>query len=121
MMPFRACHVVSAILIALSFPATAAEVETMVVHPTMLLVNGARHLADGDISGARRYLATAARAGSAEGARMLAESYDPGWQASHGVSGVQWLADPDAAVWWYRRAVELGDTKPGNRYAEAAR
>lgn len=72
-----------------------------------------------DITGARRLLEKVADAGSPIAARRLAESYDPVWQVTHGVLGASWLADPDQAFMWYKRAADLGDDKPGNRYIEA--
>jgi hypothetical protein len=63
-------------------------------------------LAQGDISGARRFLERAALAGHAPAAFALAETHDPRWLAAHGARGI--LADPEAAGRWYRRAAELG-------------
>ena len=103
----------------------ADPVPTMTIRPTALspslLALKARGIAkieiEGDISGARRVLGPVAEAGSAEAARMIAETYDPIWLAHH-VIEIDGLSDPEEAFLWYKRAAELGDTKPGNLYVD---
>lgn len=60
----------------------------------------------GDISGARRFLERAARAGSGAAAMAMAESFDPHVLARRGVIGMR--PDTDAARLWYREALMLG-------------
>gem|GEM_PF-1176207 len=106
-------------------PAPAAEptaVAAPVVppRPTMdpalldaLLRRGDTLLSTGDISGARRFFERAAAAGSAAGARAMAETYDPRTLAQRRVVGL--TPDREAALTWYRRAAALGSAEAAAR------
>ena len=73
----------------------------------LLLHRGDAMLALGDIGSARLFYARAASAGDAHGAIGVAKTYDPRVLSQMGVRGIQ--ADPAAAVFWYRKALDLGD------------
>jgi len=113
----------SAMLFLLCVPAMAAEPATAIIQmerrDARLIQYGEQAMQAGNLTAARRLLKRPALAGNAEAARRIADTYDPVWQAQHGVVGVAWLADPDAAIQWYKLAAELGDDEPGNRYLEA--
>lgn len=70
-------------------------------------------LRNGDISSARRILEFLASQGSANGARALAETYDPGYLRNVVVTGLQ--PDVERAKHWYKRAAALGDSKAATR------
>jgi hypothetical protein len=77
------------------------------------LARGDWLLATGDVASARLLYERAADAGEARAAMRLGETFDPFYlQASHlrGLHG-----DPDAAVFWYRHARELGATGVDSR------
>ncbi len=80
-------------------------------------------LAMNDIAAARALYEYAANAGSARGARALAETYDPGFLRRLGVIGPK--PDLALAAAWYRKAAALGDDGAEARIrtlaAEAAR
>jgi len=65
--------------------------------------------AQGNISGARRYYATAAEAGHAGAARALGRLYDPAYLQRKTIGGID--PDPEAARRWYERAAALEDPK----------
>jgi TPR repeat protein len=66
----------------------------------------------GDISGARRFYASAAERGHAGAARSLGRLYDPAVAGQTFLGGID--SDPASARYWYERAAAMGD-------AEAAR
>lgn len=69
----------------------------------------------GDISGARRFLERAARAGSGAAALAMAESFDPRILPERGVIGLP--PDRAAALAWYHRALALGIAEAASRIA----
>lgn len=70
-----------------------------------LMRRGDALLAIGDVSGARRFYARAAEAGSPEGAQAAGRSYDPAELTRLGLHGVH--PDPATATTWYRHAEAL--------------
>jgi hypothetical protein len=70
------------------------------------VASGKRYLEQGNVAVARQFFRRAANAGLAEGAKMLAATYDPDELARLGVQGV--VADRAQAQKWYDRARELG-------------
>jgi hypothetical protein len=75
----------------------------------ILLERGQELLRNGDIAAARLVLRRAAKAGSAEAALSLGNSFDPTVLRDIGVLG--FAADPVQAQSWYRKAGELGSTE----------
>ena len=67
----------------------------------------------GDVASARLFYERAADAGEAQGAVRLAETFDPVFLYRAYLRGVR--SDFDAAVFWYRRARELGATEVADR------
>jgi TPR repeat protein len=67
----------------------------------------------GDISGARRFFQRAADGGSAAAAQAMAETHDPRILARRGVIGL--APDREAALSWYRRALDLGAPEAASR------
>jgi TPR repeat protein len=63
----------------------------------------------GDVSGARRFYASAAAQGHAEAARNLGRLYDPAYLQQTVVGGID--PDPALARHWYERAIALGDAQ----------
>jgi TPR repeat protein len=61
----------------------------------------------GDLSGARRFYASAAELGDAAAARGLGRLYDPAYVSHTAIGGID--PDPTLARFWYNRAVSLGD------------
>jgi hypothetical protein len=79
-----------------------------------LIKRGGEFQAKGNVEAARLFYEKAADAGLAEGALVLASTYDPGELArQHVVGGL--LPDPDAARRWYERARELGAAEAEER------
>nr|WP_294517721.1 hypothetical protein [uncultured Rhodopila sp.] len=76
-------------------------------HAAELLARGQDAERSGDISGARRFYASAAERGNAVAARDLGRLYDPAYLGRTVIGGID--ADPAAARHWYQRAAELGD------------
>ena len=70
-------------------------------------------LKNGDVSSARRILEFLVALGSAKGARLLGETYDPIYLNSIAIAGMQ--PDIELAKKWYSRAVELGDSQSQQR------
>lgn len=71
-----------------------------------LVALGSRHLGNGNVAAAREFFRRAADGGLAEGALLLASTYDP---AELGALKVQGLSpDPAEAKRWYERARALG-------------
>lgn len=69
----------------------------------------AEHL--GDVSGARRYYASAAAQGNAAAALALGRLYDPTYLKQTAFGGIE--PDPALARHWYERAAALGDAEAG--------
>jgi hypothetical protein len=74
-----------------------------------LFVRGQQAEREGDVSGARRFYATAAEQGSAAAARSLGRLYDPGYLKQAAIGGID--PNPALARHWYERAVGMGDTQ----------
>jgi hypothetical protein len=74
-----------------------------------LFVRGQQAEREGDVSGARRFYATAAEQGSAAAARSLGRLYDPGYLKQAAIGGID--PNPALARHWYERAVAMGDTQ----------
>ena len=72
----------------------------------MLLSRGDSLFANGDVVSARLFYERAAEAGHGQAALRLGESYDPAFLAQARLYGIR--SDLSAAVFWYRRARELG-------------
>jgi TPR repeat protein len=64
------------------------------------------------VTAARLLYARAAEAGSAQGARLVARTYDDAYLTA---ADVATLADPEAARTWYGRAAALGDAEAARR------
>ncbi|HEV2673619.1 MAG TPA: hypothetical protein VGV37_03695 [Aliidongia sp.] len=73
----------------------------------MLIARGDALLANGDFAAARLFYLQASRAGSAEAATAVARTYDPLALTRLGVVGAR--GEPDKAIEWYRKALDLGD------------
>lgn len=76
-------------------------------HADALFARGKAAEERGDISGARRFYASAAERGHAAAARDLGRLYDPAVLGHMVVGGID--ADPALARHWYERAADLGD------------
>jgi TPR repeat protein len=63
----------------------------------------------GDVSGARRFYASAADQGSATAARDLGRLYDPAFLQRTAMGGID--PDPALARHWYERALAMGDAE----------
>jgi TPR repeat protein len=76
-----------------------------------LLTRGeeAEHL--GDVSGARRFYASAASQGNAKAALSLGRLYDPAYLKQTALGGID--PDPAQARQWYERALALGNSEAG--------
>nr|WP_294505715.1 hypothetical protein [uncultured Rhodopila sp.] len=88
-------------------PAPRLTVRSPDARAAELLARGEDAERTGDISGARRFYASAAGRGNAVAARDLGRLYDPAYLGRTVVGGID--ADPAAARHWYQRAAELGD------------
>jgi hypothetical protein len=75
-----------------------------------LLARGDWLFATGDVASARLLYERAADAGVARAAVRLAETFDPVSSHLRGLRG-----DSDTAVFWYRRARDLGATGVASR------
>jgi hypothetical protein len=77
------------------------------------LQKGANLMKAGDIAAARLIFEELARKNSADGARALAETFDPKILGGVLIAGLH--PDIDLAKKWYRRAAELGDREASAR------
>jgi hypothetical protein len=75
----------------------------------VLIAQGQKFIADGDIVTARLIFERAARAGNATAALALAAAYDPIMLSKLGVLGVD--TDMEKALLWYQRAQTLGSAQ----------
>jgi TPR repeat protein len=66
----------------------------------------------GNVSGARRFFASAADQGSSAAARSLGRLYDPAYLKQTALGGID--PDPALARSWYERAVAMGDAQAGS-------
>jgi hypothetical protein len=78
-----------------------------------LLARGDWWFATGDVASARLFYERAAGAGEARAAVKLGETFDPAFLSRLKLRGVR--ADSDMAVFWYRRARDLGANDAGSR------
>jgi TPR repeat protein len=76
-----------------------------------LYVRGQEAERQGNLSGARRFFASATEQGSSAAARSLGRLYDPAYLKQAALGGID--ADPALARRWYERAVAMGDTEAG--------
>jgi hypothetical protein len=84
-------------------------VRTLDPQEISLLINqGEKHVAVGDLAAARTVFQRAAQAGDATAALALAATYDPNVLARLGVLGMGTNADAEKARTWYRTAEGLG-------------
>jgi TPR repeat protein len=66
----------------------------------------------GNVSGARRFFASAAGQGSSAAARSLGRLYDPAYLKQTALGGID--PNPVLARHWYERAVAMGDVQAGS-------
>jgi hypothetical protein len=78
-----------------------------------LLARGDWLFATGDVTSARLLYERAAAAGEARAAVMLGQTFDPAYLDFAHLRGLQ--RDPGTAVFWYRRARDLGATGVASR------
>jgi len=78
-----------------------------------LLARGDWLFATGDVASARLLYERAAAVGEARAAVKLGETFDPAFLSRLSLRGMR--ADSDMAVFWYRRARDLGASDAGNR------
>jgi len=78
-----------------------------------LLARGDWWFATGDVASARLFYERAAGVGEAQAAAKLGETFDPAFLSRLNLRGVR--ADPGMAVFWYRRARDLGATDAASR------
>jgi hypothetical protein len=90
-------------------PSAGSGVGRPVPRAVELLARGQEAERAGDVSGARRFYATAAGQGSAMAARSLGRLYDPAYLNQSALGGID--PDPALARHWYERAVAMGDTQ----------
>jgi hypothetical protein len=76
-----------------------------------LFARGQQLEAHGDVSGARRFFASAAAQGHAAAARALGRLYDPAYLKQMALGGID--PDPALARQWYEQAVAMGDVEAG--------
>jgi hypothetical protein len=84
-----------------------------------LITRGERDLNAGNIALARNFFLRAAEAGLAQGALLLATTYDAHELARMHAQGV--VSDPAAARKWYERARELGSSEASDRLGHLGR
>jgi hypothetical protein len=77
------------------------------------LRQGAKLMRTGDIAAARLLFEELVMAGSARGARAMAETFDPAFLEDYRITGLR--PDIEAAKQWYRRAAEMGDAVSASR------
>jgi len=78
-----------------------------------LLARGDWLFATGDVASARLLYERAAGVGEARAAVKLGETFDPAFLSRLNLRGER--ADPAMAVFWYRRARDLGASDAGSR------
>lgn len=76
---------------------------------TVLLRDGDKALADGDVIAARDLYGKAFAYGSAEGAMRIGRTYDPALVAALQLSDLK--PNPELAAYWYSRAAQAGSTE----------
>jgi hypothetical protein len=84
----------------------------------VLLARGDWCFATGDVASARLFYERAAGVGEARAAVKLGETFDPAFLGRLNPRGVR--ADPGVAVFWYRRARDLGATDAASRLIRLA-
>jgi len=78
-----------------------------------LLARGDWWFATGDVASARLFYERAAGVGEARAAVKLGETFDPAFLGRLNLRGVR--ADPGMALFWYRRARDLGASDAASR------
>ncbi|MGE5442041.1 MAG: hypothetical protein ACM3Q0_03135 [Bacteroidota bacterium] len=84
--------------------------------PSALIARGDEFLRQSDVVSARLFYRLAAANGSAAAAIAMGSTYDPAFLTRNAVRGVN--PEPEKALVWYRRAVELGDPQGKTRTAQ---
>jgi hypothetical protein len=93
-------------------PLTVKPARTLDPQEISLLINqGEKHVAVGDLAAARTVFQRAAHAGDATAALALAATYDPNVLARLQVLGMGVSADAEKARTWYRTAEALGSAE----------
>ena len=101
--------------VALNVPAPSRRSELaprgteLTADPSLLLARGDALFRIGDVASARGFYERAAEKGNGQAALRLGESYDPSFLHHAHLPTVR--ADASAAVFWYRRARDLGVTE----------
>jgi TPR repeat protein len=88
-------------------PALAPIARSADAHAAELYARGKAAEQNGDISGARRFYASAAERGSSAAALALGRLYDPAFLGRTVLGGID--PDPGLARQWYQRAADMGD------------
>jgi TPR repeat protein len=83
-----------------------------------LLVRGRAYIAEGDVAAARLVLRRAVERGDPQAALALGGTYDPLVLKRLGV--ISFVADPEQARNWYRKAAELGSADATVRLEQLA-
>jgi hypothetical protein len=94
----------------------AGEQAAPKLDPSSLIARGDEFLSQSDVVSARLFYRLAAANGSAAGALAMGSTYDPAFLTRNAVRGVN--PEPEKALVWYRRAVELGDPEGKTRTAQ---
>ena len=97
-------------------PPAGKPARTLDPQEISLLINqGEKHIAAGDVVTARTIFQRAAQAGDATAALALAATYDPNVLARLGVLGMGADADAEKARTWYRTAEAMGAAEATQR------
>jgi type II secretory pathway predicted ATPase ExeA len=95
------------------FPAAVSRPAATAIPAAILLTRGDQLLRTGDLVAARLFYERGAEQGHGPSATALARTYDPLVLKEQAVRGAR--GDREAALSWYRRALELGDTAASAR------
>src|SRR5206468_10002195 len=87
----------------------AATPDASPIDTAVLLARGDYLLGVSDIASARLFYERAAEAGDGRGALRMGMTFDMDFLARSGLRKVQ--GNPDQAIFWYRRASALGNSK----------
>ena len=98
---------------ALSASRPTSEPTLSAVEIAAVLARADWFFGTGDVSSARLLFERAVDAGDARGALRLAETFDPGFLKDAHLGNAR--ADPDAAMFWYRRARDMGAAEATGR------
>jgi len=96
-----------------------AETRPSIEEITALVAQGDRFVVAGDISSARLFYERAVAAGDGRAALRMGATFDPGFldQTNFGNT----FRDPQQAVFWYRRARDLGEAEAARRVGDLKR